>query len=814
LPVALAVAAIAACQGDDEPAATATPVEPTATATTAPASPVSSALVTATATPAPATATRAVSATPTPPPAATPAATPGAGINCGGPDTDGDRLADCYERAIGTSAIDPDTDGDGLTDYQEVVNMAFDAATNNYQFNPLIADMPQISFVLTSVPEISVNYTTTDQKSFSITNTESTETARQVTSSETSEESTALEVGGKDPFPRGTVSVTNSWSKAQSSENRKAHSEALTATSGSEVQSTGGSIAVTLSVRNRGFQVITLESLTVAALQSSPRQSGGLTPVGNLQFDGQFSPIEIGPNRASPGTLIFSRELSLGRALDLLADSDSIVLEASAWRATDPDGRSYTHSLTDIGSKDALVVVDYGPRYERETGRAKESYYVSTVADFDAKRITAAQAMRDILRIPYTTGTAAWAVAGQPSSTHSGLLSVRGVGTDPKVRGRWQVVYGSLSESGAAESVTVLDNLQAAYNFDRIELRKSYSLLLSYVEDADGDGVFSREEFLRGTLDNKADTDSDGLTDFDEIKSGWDIPLARALTRTVHSDPLTADADEDGLEDSQEKQRGMDPRNRDTDGDGVRDSNDTPVSAGDMYERAYFAFDGNLNAVVGSAATASMTGPTFGADRNARARSALYLNGTWKSSAQPGQLSEAPAGSTLTVAGAFPAADGNGAAWAFWLRPEVFRQQGIFNSQAAPFVRERVMMWMEANGALSSGADDIGRHLAFTRTPVSEPEEWIHLAGVLSDSDNTPGAERFSLYINGLLVTSLFDPRECCVTVPAADWRFGVTSPLVPDGSVKTSFQGWLDELWLFSRALSPAEVAALYRAP
>ncbi len=723
-------------------------------------------------------------------------------------------MPDCYEKSIGTSVFDPDTDGDALTDYQEVVNKAFDAAANNFQFNPLIADLPQISFQLTSVPEITVTYTTRDDKSFTITNTESKETASQVKTSETSEESQSLEVGGDSPFPKGTVGVTNSWSTEQTRENRKAYSTAISQTSGSSVESTGGSIAVSLKVKNRGFQVVTLQSLTVAALQVSPSNPSALVPVGNLQFDGQFSPIEIVPNGETPGTLIFSRELTLGKALSLLSDSDSLTLQASAWQATDADGRSYTHSLTDIGSKDALVIIDYGPRSERETGKVKESYYVSTVADFDAKRVSAAQALKDILRVPYTTGVTPWNVPGSVAATRNGLLSVRGVGTDPKVRGHWRVVYGALSENGATRTVKVFDNLVAAYDFDAIELRKGYSLLLAYVEDVDSDGVLSREEFVHGTSDTKPDTDSDGLTDFDEIKGGWSIPLARSLSRTVFSDPLSADSDEDSLNDGQEKQRLTDPRNRDTDGDGVRDASDGPVTAEEMYERAYFSFDGDLTNVAGGVGAASMTGPTFGIDRFGKANAALYLKGTWRSpvfqlpTPIPTAPPAPPAGATLSVTGVVASPVTLGAAWAFWVRPEVLRNQGIMNTQTGT---DRSMMWMEANGALTFGADDIGRHLIFTREPVAEAGDWVFVTGVLSDEDNTPGAERFAVYINGLLFAGVGEGRNCCVKLPTAPWTFGAPYPLVPDATKLVSFQGWMDDLRIFRRSLSAAEVRALY---
>lgn len=192
------------CQRNESPTVTPTPLETQATTAPAPA--------TATATTAPAPATSTPTAAVTPAATATP---PGPiRINCSGPDTDSDGLPDCYEDSIGTSIFDVDTDGDNLSDYEEVVNKAFDPQANNFQFNPLIADLPTISIDLTTVPEISINYTTSQGQSSTITNTESTEIASQVRTSQTSEESQSFEAGGT-AFPKGTVSVTNSWTTDQ-----------------------------------------------------------------------------------------------------------------------------------------------------------------------------------------------------------------------------------------------------------------------------------------------------------------------------------------------------------------------------------------------------------------------------------------------------------------------------------------------------------------------------------------------------------------------------------------------------------------------
>ena len=77
-------------------------------------------------------------------------------------------------------------------------------------------------------------------------------------------------------------------------------------------------------------------------------------------------------------------------------------------------------------------------------------------------------------------------------------------------------------------------------------------------EDFDEDGLTNYEEYIQTTSLWSEDSDSDSLTDGEEVN-------------TYGTDPLEPDTDFDGLEDGDEIYLGTDPTNPDTDGDGILD---------------------------------------------------------------------------------------------------------------------------------------------------------------------------------------------------------------------------------------------------
>jgi hypothetical protein len=96
-------------------------------------------------------------------------------------------------------------------------------------------------------------------------------------------------------------------------------------------------------------------------------------------------------------------------------------------------------------------------------------------------------------------------------------------------------------------------------------------------QDPDGDGLSTEDEIVIGSDPNDADTDDDGLSDYEEASGAF------------NSDPTAADTDGDGLNDGQEADLGTDAGAADTDGDGVDDGTEVNVGNTDPLDPSDFS---------------------------------------------------------------------------------------------------------------------------------------------------------------------------------------------------------------------------------
>jgi len=735
-------------------------------------------------------------------------------LNSSDPDTDGDGLSDCYEVFIGTSPADADSDGDGLSDYDEVVTKAFDSGINNFQFNPRIADVPEITVTLQSIPDISISYTDSQSTSHTMGVTRTNTSATTLTHSHTYEQSVGEELsstlgstGGTSGFDISsstTYSVnqqeTMSWTSTQSSENRNSRAVMQQATSESGVTNSNGNIAVLLKVQNHGYQTVTLSNMTITALQVDPNDPTREKLVTGMDYDttaGAFPTFDIAPN-AESNSLPFTADINLGKTYDLLQDSRNLSVEPTTWNITDQDGRSYTHYLTNVHARSAQVIIDY----DGVNGREIENHYVATVTDFGQNRISAATALSTIIKAPYTEGTSS------PTFTaaHSGLLSVRDVASDDSVHGYWVVVHNYLDTDGTTRLSKTYDSYDGAYSLDDIQLAKGEVLHLMYYQDKDDDGIGSREEFLHGTSDNDADTDNDGLSDYDEIRGGWDVPVTKTMTRKVYSDPTLKDVDNDALEDGDERLKGTNPNKKDTDNDGVLDTTDTTLTVEDMQETAFLPLsmsqinDAGINGSVG--ATGSYG---FMTDRFGNADAALQFSDD---------------ANQLDVDNMYTSEPVHGASLVLWIKVDPtlpangwnLYQQRLnpldpnYNNVANQF------FWIFPAGFTVFG-DQSDHHSVFSQQnelfDTLQYADWHMLAMVGEEESVGGGMSKFSVYFDGQLYSSVSN-NSPLVRFMTTTWEFASAS-LYNVGLGE--YHGGIDDIRYFKRALDGEEVRLLYEA-
>lgn len=457
-------------------------------------------------------------------------------------DTDGDGLTDQAERNIyGTSPLLADTDGDGLSDAAELED--YDPSNNRYVSNPLIADVPRIDIQLKSAPAVMLDFVTTDGTSNSVSTERSATSSQSVgisnttTSSRSIEKTHSVNVDAElqmqaGVFPTWSVSAgygfeyatkqenTFSWSSEQTRENQVALAKSNSFEESHAVQTSGGSLALTMDVTNIGSRAFTLTSLYLGAALPDPADSSRFIPIGNLAFDSPdgFPETTLSAGQSAALWTFKNSSLDLTTAKRILNNYTGLIVKISSYEMVKIDGTSFAFDYDSIGQKAATVLIDYGDYLP------SERYMVATRADPDNPSVTAGKVMNDYLAIPYTAELTA------------GVNSIRSLEADQSKKGKWLVVH--IYYDGSETLVKTYDAAAEAYDFDNIALKAGNVLQLVYVEDKDGDGLYSREEFLYGSSDSDVDgdTDGDGLGDYAEIY-------------TYGTGPGLFDSDFDGLND-------------------------------------------------------------------------------------------------------------------------------------------------------------------------------------------------------------------------------------------------------------------------
>ena len=522
-------------------------------------------------------------------------------------DTDGDGLSDEREAMLGTSPLMPDTDGDGFDDNDEV---------NNGGTHPLIADVPSLSVEVIGAPTVQINskfeggsesgvdfgasFSQGQQSSYSRSDSVSTSNTIEqsdTVSAEVEVSASLTSIGGSSKVAAEssttateTRETSTTVTSASAQDSRQEYSRYVNETQSEKVVAESGSLSTTLRIVNTSARSFRIESIDVIAKNHST-DGRALESLDELSFSPEEGRVLV-PG-ASIEQFIVGRGTSVPKLKELMRNPRSLLFTIGSIAIEDLSGgdpeRDFAEVSQSVFNQTARVAIDFG-NARGSAANSVQTYLVATNVARNSETlaplgVTMGDVMQNILGIDYQTSMVDVIENGQATGQQRQVLSaVQGVAGDSIENGFWYVFSDS----------DTLDN--PAASFDDIVLTDDNSITLVFLADADRDGLFNREEHLRGTNANSVDTDSDNLDDEFEVKTGW-----RARNGfndyAVFPDPLSADADGDMLPDELERQRFTDPNLADTDGDGISDLEDTDPTGGDNGSRFSLEFVGPGNEV-------------------------------------------------------------------------------------------------------------------------------------------------------------------------------------------------------------------------
>jgi len=470
-----------------------------------------------------------------------------------------------------TSPILADTDGDGWSDYYEIIEAA------GRGFSPVIADVPLIHIKIVSSPVIRLTGAYESgaawEKTVNITNALSQTVSRDAMVSNSTElviEATAG-VGAEIGFEAGseggkvTGSVTTSfslstamassqsvaWSKGNANTAERVYQEGMVKSGSEAISLTGGYLLLPIDLVNNGDITYTLTDLRINVLARYMNGTSDYVPVMELKRDDNIS-VTLSPGQVYNNIPMKSYTEDYELIRSFLKNPSGLMFEVSSYTIVDENNISFGFSEETIKQKTVMVIIDYGNE------RAPEYFLVATSPHRSLDKtsgLTMKTIMSDILDISFDTSD----VLTNSGGSYKALSGVRDVLNDDVLHKKWLVATNVAGDNSNSSG------------FGETHLNAGDSIYLTFVKDEDSDGLPAREEFLLGTSDQLKHTDADGLTDFEEVRQGWPVKIEGELAYNAISRGNSEDSDSDGLTDILERSCGLDPVRADTDQDGISD---------------------------------------------------------------------------------------------------------------------------------------------------------------------------------------------------------------------------------------------------
>ena len=284
----------------------------------------------------------------------------------------------------------------------------------------------------------------------------------------------------------------------------------------------------------------------------------------------------------------------------------------------------------------------------------------------------------------------------------------------------------------------------------------------------------------------------------------------------------TADTDGDGLDDSVETNTGIyvsetdtgtDPNKADTDGDGVPDGLEVsegtdPTDAGSYNSFstglvAYYPFNDNANDESGKENDGTIAGTTLTADRFGNAGRAFDFDGVDDFISIPDSPSLNIGSQSFSLS-----------IWAKVVSDPALPVSGLISNYRGSSPPEFLTLWhvKQYNGLNQtwkfSTRDSNDQKIDLNSTDGSAvPGSWLHILGVRDKESKVT-----KLFVNGILVDSGADERTGRFTgLSTGQYWIGATSLWPQSLTPANFFNGSIDDVRIYDRALSAAEVSALY---
>ena len=489
-------------------------------------------------------------------------------------DMDEDGLTDLEEiYKYDTNPKAADTDGDGWSDKEELGDGMY-SPSNPTKFNPRIADVPGLSVTLKKSPSIMLNITTSEGKTESETITEGSEVSKTSSTSYEQTRSADLmnawelsttqgwEIGtdGGQPTKKWVGSVTvgyngsytsstgMSWGGSEENSVTQSYEKAITKekSEGSEIN--GATLCMQVELKNTSDIAFTIEALTLSASTFDIRDSGTLKILAELSREGDWSDITLKAGESVQANFC-NKDVKVKQIENLIYNTSSIVLGSSTQKITF-DGGSFDKIYSTVAAKTADIIVDYGPG---STGNSSARYQVATNYRYNidhkgADDIYAKTSLAELLRNAHVNFKQD-SVVGPSKKKFYGLASIDEYKFNLADSAMWYVsIQRAADIKKGLNTVDIYSFSVGSYDLEKVFVGAGDAVHIFYSKDQDHDGVPLTTEHQFATDDKKADSDGDGLSDYDEI-TGW----TKGDSKTkIYTNPTNKDTDGDGMNDKED----------------------------------------------------------------------------------------------------------------------------------------------------------------------------------------------------------------------------------------------------------------------